>query len=377
MKTTDAHTNAQIIPDYSRQLSVKGMSAARQQKLERARVLLVGAGGLGVTASSYLAAAGVAALTIQDDDHIEASNLHRQTIFTFADLGNNKARTAVAYLRQRTHNCQLTAVAEKANLHTLLPLVENHDVILDCTDDFACSYLINDLAWHTGTPAVFANAAGMHGQLFVLNPRAADAAHDHACLRCIWQQPPANAGNTCNIVGVLGPVPGILGCMQAIEAIKLITAFQPAVHNRLLNYRLDTHRLYDVRVTPHHHCCHDISSDELHQRHGDTGSFAFGAMTADEAAQVAAQHYGGSLAKAVQRGWQVIDIRSDAEIRAQPIAEATQHTPMQRLLAAPEQHLHAQQPCILVCSTGKRSRAAISQLRRQNATRFGKLYFYP
>lgn len=377
MKTTDAHTNAQIIPDYSRQLSVKGMSLARQQKLERARVLLVGAGGLGVTAMSYLAAAGVAALTIQDDDHIEASNLHRQTIFTYADLDQSKARTAVAYLRQRARNCQLTAVTEKANLHTLLPLVASHDVILDCTDDFACSYLINDLAWHTNTPAVFANAAGMHGQLFVLNPRAANAAHKHACLRCIWQQPPANADNTCNIVGVLGPVPGILGCMQAIEAIKLITAFQPAVHNRLLNYRFDNHRLHDIRITPRRHCCHHISSDELHRRHGSTGSSSADAITADEQAAVEAQHYSGSLADAARRGWQVIDIRSDAEIRSQPITEATQHTPMQQLLAAPEQHLQAQQPCILICSTGKRSRTAVIRLHRQNAARYSQLYFYP
>lgn len=347
------------VADYSRQLSVEGMSAAAQKTLARSSVLAVGAGGLGVTAISYLAAAGVGAVTVLDHDTIEASNLHRQTIYTFDDIGKSKAQAATAYLQPRTAGCRLTAVQHKADLDTMQSLLSSHDLILDCTDDFACSFLINDLAWHTATPAVFANAAGMQGQLFALDPTAPDAVHARACLRCIWQTPPAGAENTCDAVGVLGPVPGILGCLQAIEAIKLLTGFQPALHNRLLNYRFDTHRLHDIRVAPRPGCQHRISSAELQQRH--------------TMPDIGARRFTGNLTDALAQGFQVTDIRSAAEVATQPCPEATRHTPMPELLASPQQHLDAQQPCVLVCSTGRRSRSAVMQLREQ----YPLLFFYP
>lgn len=347
------------VADYSRQLKVQGMDAAAQAKLAHSSVLLVGAGGLGVTAMSYLAAAGVGALTVLDHDSIEASNLHRQTIYTFGDIGKSKAQAATAYLRERTADCRLTAVQARAELGNMQALAARHDVILDCTDDFACSFLINDLAWHTATPAVFANAAGMQGQLFALDPTAPDAANTRACLRCIWQQPPANAAGSCDTVGVLGPVPGILGCLQAAEAIKLLTGFQPALHNRLLHYRFDNHRLHNVRVQPRDGCQHHIGIAELQQRHA----------LPDEAAR----RFAGSLSDAVTQGYHVIDIRNAAEAVAHPCPEAAQHVPMPELLASPQHYLNAQQPCVLMCSSGKRSRNAVRQLQAQ----YPKLCFYP
>lgn len=348
--------NSSHVADYSRQLRVWGMDAAAQKKLQKSSVLVVGAGGLGVTAMSYLAAAGVGAMTVLDHDTIEASNLHRQTIYTYADLGKSKAETAVAYLQARTVDCTLTAVVAKARLQNMTQLVTQHDVVLDCTDDFTISYLINDLAWHTRTPAVFANAAGMQGQLFVLNPTAPNAPETQACWRCMWPEPPTNAGNnTCDAVGVLGPVPAILGCMQAIEAIKLITAFQPAMHNQLLNQHFGTHQLHTIKVQPRTTCQHKINTPLLEQRHGEQ------------------RHFTNNLAQAIEQGYAVVDIRSTDEVAQQPYAETTLHIPMQDLLTAPQQYLSADQRYVLACSTGRRSRNVVTQLQ----SNYPNLFYYP
>lgn len=363
---------AHIVADYSRQLRVQGMSDEKQAALAQARVLVVGAGGLGVTALSYLAAAGVGAITIVDHDTIEASNLHRQTIYRYADIGAYKAHAAVDYLRERTVDCTLTAITEHATLDNVLPLMQGekaHHVILDCTDDMAVSYMLNDVAWHTQSAVVFANASAMQGQLFVLDARAEHTENAHAttaCLRCLWPEKPTDATDnndstttaaTCDVLGVLGPVPGILGCLQAMEAIKLITGFQSALHNHLLHYSFDQHRQHRIRVAPQSSCRHQIDSNALHARHDFD----------------ARQRYTGSLADAVAQGYTVVDVRSTAESQNAPLAESALCVPVDTLLENPETHLDTCTRYVLACSSGIRSKRAARALRG----RYDKLWFYP
>ena len=144
--------------DYSRQLSLQWMNESRQASIIQSRVLIFGAGGLAVAAVSYLAGAGVGTITLVDPDRIEASNLHRQTIFRMADIGQYKAKVAASYVSERNPNCAMSALTEFLDLQSLHELFEQHDLVLDCTDDQNFSRLLNALCLVTGKSAVFANA---------------------------------------------------------------------------------------------------------------------------------------------------------------------------------------------------------------------------
>ena len=158
-------------PDFSRQLKVAGMTSAAQEALARARVIIFGAGGLAATAAPWLAAAGVGHLTIVDADTIAASNLHRQTPYTYADLGAKKATTLAAYCQARmADGAQCEAIAQTLDGEVLLAALRAHDLALDCTDSRHFAYQLNDAALITATPVVYANAAALGGQLFTLHP---------------------------------------------------------------------------------------------------------------------------------------------------------------------------------------------------------------
>jgi len=207
-------------PDFSRQLKVAGMTSAAQEALARARVIIFGAGGLAATAAPWLAAAGVGHLTIVDADTIAASNLHRQTPYTYADLGAKKATTLAAYCQARmADGAQCEAIAQTLDGEVLLAALRAHDLALDCTDSRHFAYQLNDAALITATPVVYANAAALGGQLFTLHP-----SRDAPCWRCLWPEDIAPGGN-CDALGVLGPVPATLGLWQALEALKILTGF--------------------------------------------------------------------------------------------------------------------------------------------------------
>ena len=230
-------------PDYSRQLKVAGMTSAAQEALARARVIIFGAGGLAATAAPWLAAAGVGHLTIVDADRIAASNLHRQTPYTYADLGAKKATTLAAYCQARmADGAQCEAIAQTLDGEALLAALRAHDLALDCTDSRDFAYQLNDAALITATPVVYANATALGGQLFTLHP-----SRDAPCWRCLWPEDIAPGGN-CDALGVLGPVPATLGLWQALEALKILTGFAAPLAGEVLQYDFATMRQTRIRV---------------------------------------------------------------------------------------------------------------------------------
>ncbi|KAE8345454.1 hypothetical protein BDV24DRAFT_107986 [Aspergillus arachidicola] len=212
---------------YGRQMIVPQVGLQGQLKLRSAKVLIVGAGGLGCPAAQYLAGAGVGTLGLVDGDTVESSNLHRQVLHRTKNVGKFKVDSAIESLRDL--NPHPTYIAHRAHLapQDAADIFKNYDLILDCTDNPATRYLISDTAVLLGKPLVSASALRTEGQLMVLNnpPRPAGDKTGGPCYRCVFPRPPpANSIMSCADGGILGPVVGTMGVLQALEAIKVITA---------------------------------------------------------------------------------------------------------------------------------------------------------
>jgi len=217
-------------PDYSRQTLLKEIGAQGQAALARGRVLIVGAGGLGSPVLQYLAGAGVGYLGIVDADTLDASNLHRQPIFALADVGEQKAELALAAVKRINPTVHVELHAARLDADNALELIRGYDVVVDCSDNFRTKYLINDAAVLAHRPAVFASVYQYEGQLQVYKPE-----QRHACLRCLWPDAVADGvvGN-CAEAGVLGPVPGTLGTMQALLTLKILLGMSGQLDGELL-----------------------------------------------------------------------------------------------------------------------------------------------
>ena len=237
---------------YARHISLPAFGAAKQASLANARALIVGVGGLGSPASLYLAAAGVGRLALADADVVERSNLHRQIAHADARRGASKALSAATSIAALNPSCQLTTHTEGVTPANALALVRDADVVLDCTDNVQTRYLLSDACASAGKPLVSAAAVGTEGQLTVyvrdrattavrdagagLEPDARDA-RELPCYRCVFPTPPAarDRGN-CARSGVLGPVPGALGTLQALEALKVLSGLGERNGGRLLMF---------------------------------------------------------------------------------------------------------------------------------------------
>ncbi|KAJ5369307.1 Adenylyltransferase and sulfurtransferase uba4 [Penicillium cataractarum] len=211
---------------YGRQMIVSQVGLEGQLKLRAAKVLLVGAGGLGCPAAQYLAGAGVGTLGLIDGDTVEVSNLHRQVLHRSRNVGKFKVDSAIESLREL--NPHPTYIAHRTHLMpSEAPVIfAQYDLILDCTDNPATRYLISDTAVLLGKPLVSASALRTEGQLMVLNnpPRRPGDKDGGPCYRCVFPKPPpADSVVSCADGGILGPVVGTMGVLQALEAIKVIT----------------------------------------------------------------------------------------------------------------------------------------------------------
>lgn len=203
---------------HSRHALLDGFDEEGVAKLKASRALIIGAGGLGCPAATYLAASGIGAIEWVDGDVVDATNLARQTLFGPADIGQPKVLSGSAALRRINPDCNIIAVhafADEALLDASVPLA---DVVLDCTDQWASRQLINAQCVRHGVPLVSAAAIEWSGQLLAIDPRNPH----HACYACVFEpasEPPAHA---CGAYGVLSPMVGAMGCLQAAQAMKMI-----------------------------------------------------------------------------------------------------------------------------------------------------------
>ncbi len=232
---------------FEKQICLEGFGTEAQEKLRSARILVIGAGGLGCPALLYLAAAGIGAIGIADGDCVELSNLNRQVLFGEKDLSKNKALVAAAILSEKYSDIKLEAIPEFLNNQNILPVLERFDFIIDGTDNFSARYLINDACMLLKKPWVSGAIYRNEGQIAMFNPFS----QQPVCYRDVFSVPPATHEiPDCNLTGVLGVLPGIIGTMQAAETIKWITGYGKSIEGKMMVYNLLNQEWMEVMLVP-------------------------------------------------------------------------------------------------------------------------------
>lgn len=333
---------------YSRQSVLAEVGPAGQERLSRARVLVVGAGGLGCPALQYLAGSGVGVIGIVDPDTVDVSNLHRQTLYATQDQGKPKVDVAKERLLQLNPDIAVRSYHELLTDKNALALMSGYDVVLDGTDNFAARFLINDAAVKAGLPVVYGAIQGFDGQVSVF-----DASHG-PCYRCLYSRPPESAVMNCAEAGVIGALAGIIGTVQAMEAIKLIVgdaSFSPLV-GRLWMVDTRTMETRIIKVPKKKDCtvCSRPAADIVLPAYSP-------ACRPDEPKEVTCDEiddFDDVL---------MVDVRELHEWDAGHI-EGAQHLPLSALSRDISTFSSVRKgPCILYCQRGQRSLKAAEILR--------------
>ena len=223
---------------YARHLVLPEIGEEGQEKLMAAKVLVVGAGGLGSPLLLYLAAAGVGTLGVVDDDAVDLSNLQRQVLHNTDSIGTHKVESALARLRQINPNVETRAHKGRLTAQTVMGTIADYDIVCDGSDNFATRYIVNDACFLAGKTLVSAAIMRFDGQLSTFKAHArAEGEEAHPCYRCLFgEQPPRDPKQSCADVGVLASLPGVMGSLQATEVIKEIVGVGDGLSGRLMLY---------------------------------------------------------------------------------------------------------------------------------------------
>ncbi len=341
---------------YSRHLLIPEVGVEGQERLSGSRVLCVGAGGLGSPVLQYLAAAGVGRIGIVDDDVVDESNLQRQTIFTTAQIGQSKAQLAARHVMEINPLVAADPIGVRLDAANARELVRLYDVVVDCTDRFATRYLINDACALEGKPDVYGSIFRFDGQVSVFwRDRG-------PCYRCLFPQaPPAGSVPTCAEGGVLGVLAGIVGTLQAAEALKLVLRIgEPLIGRLLLVDALDAHvREIAVERDPACALC------------GTRPAIADVQVCEDEPAQTDVDEVEASDLDAALRDATLLDVREPHEA-ALGVPHRALHVPASQLPARMHE-LDSAQRYVVACRVGQKSLWAAQLLRDAGFTRIRHL----
>lgn len=346
---------------YARHLILRDVGVAGQLRLKQARVLLVGAGGLGSPCALYLAAAGVGTIGLVDHDRVDESNLQRQVIHGTKDVGRPKLDSATDRLRDLNPHVTVERHEDWLTSANAMPLIAGYDVIVDGTDNFATRYLVNDACVLTGKPNVHASVFQFDGQASVF------ATEQGPCYRCLYPEPPPpGMVQNCAEGGVLGVLPGLLGTIQAVETIKLILGLGDSLAGRLL--MVDTlgmeFRTIQIDRDPGCPACGTRTLTELIDYDQFCGTAPVGTPVPTQTAsapgsdEVSVGEARRRLASS--RPPLVLDVREPWELADGVIAGAI-NIPLGQLEARSSE-LDNTIELLVVCRSGKRSADAVSQL---------------
>ncbi|KAF9784745.1 molybdenum cofactor synthesis 3 [Thelephora terrestris] len=352
---------------YGRQMILSGFGLQGQIKLKQSSVVVVGAGGLGCPALQYLAAAGVGTLGIVDHDVVESSNLQRQILHTEDRLGVSKVASAATAIRGINSNVKVDAYQEMISPSNAVGILESYDVILDCTDNPATRYLLSDAAVLLRKPLVSGAAQRYDGQLCVYN-----LGEDGPCYRCLFPKAPEpGLASSCEETGILGAVTGVIGNLQALEAIKIITGLHDGTTALLLYSALSHSPFRSIRVRKKQvNCtvCGTGGSAALDVVNTDYIAFC-GGPTRDwvKTGQAISDTRisASDLKRMLDTGThnvRLIDVRSPIEFGICHLPESI-NVPLATLVADPASHLVGDDPHIVVCRLGNDSQLAVDALR--------------
>ena len=338
---------------YARHLSLAGFGPGAQEKLKHGRVLVIGAGGLGCPALLYLAAAGVGRLVIVDADRVDVSNLQRQILYTGEDAGQLKVEAAALRLRALNPFIEVVPCAERFTRANAQALVQECDVVVDGSDNFATRYLVNDACVIAKKPFVYGAIQGFEGQASVFNWQGGPT------YRCLFPEPPEpDTVPNCTEAGVLGVLPGLIGTIQATEAIKLLTGIGESLSGRLLLWDAltMTTRMVTLVVDPR---SREISDLPL-EGYGETCA---------KPMDTSSNEIDATELRRRLNDVQLIDVREDWE-RAAGAIQPSIHVPL-GLFAGAEvpaalASLDPTRPTVVYCAHGVRSLRALAELRARH-----------
>jgi len=340
---------------YNRQILLPQLGEDGQRALKESRVLLVGAGGLGSPVALYLAAAGVGTIGLVDFDVVDLSNLHRQILHGSAGVGSSKIDSARDRLRDINPNVEIEVYETRFESGNALEIARGYDLIVDGTDNFATRYLVNDASVLLGIPNVYGSVYRFEGQASVFG------APDGPCYRCLFREPPPpHLIPSCAEAGVLGVVPGLVGTIQATEAIKQLLGLGDTLVGKLLTIDVMTmsFRTIEIRRDPECPACGTREITELI----DYDEFCGGARTRELAESSVREIQPSRLAERLQDGekLEIIDVREPYEWQIGHIPGA-RLVPLDRI-AAEIPRLDKRKETILYCKVGVRSMYAARQL---------------
>jgi adenylyltransferase/sulfurtransferase len=233
---------------YNRQIVLPNFDLDKQEILLNAKVLIVGVGGLGCAAAQYLVAGGIGEITLIDDDNVDKSNLQRQVLHAEADIGVNKCLSAKASLKQLNSDIKIHVIQKRLEGDDYLDLIEPLDMVLDCTDNLASRNTLNQACYQSGTPLVSGAAIRMEGQLMSIVPQENSACY--ACISAYFGE----QNLSCVESGVMSPVVGIIGAMQALEAIKVLCDYGQSNVNKLMMFDAMTSSWQSYKVPKKVNC---------------------------------------------------------------------------------------------------------------------------
>lgn len=235
---------------YSRHLLLEEIDVAGQEKLLHSHVLVIGAGGLGSAATPYLAAAGVGNITLLDHDQVELTNLQRQIMHTENSVGKSKVDSGKQFLEQLNSDVHIETIQAKATTSLLDELLPSVDVVLDCTDNFSTRHLINASCVKHQIPLVSGSALRFDGQLSVFDPRKVSS----PCYACIFSPDEQFEEVSCSSMGIFSPLVGIIGAMQAAQALQVLIGFGEPLVGRMLLWNARTTQIDEFKVSRNPEC---------------------------------------------------------------------------------------------------------------------------
>lgn len=336
---------------FERQTILPGFGQEGQQKLKAARVLVVGAGGLGCPALLHLAAAGVGTIGIADGDNIGESNLNRQTLFGQQHIGKAKAETAASLLKEKYPDINFNVIPEFLNNNNAIEIVDNYDLVLDGSDNFGTRYMINDACVLLRKPLVMGAIYQYEGQVTVFN-----YGENPVNYRDLYPHPPqSHEIPNCSETGVLGVLSGLIGTLQATEAIKIISGIGKVLTKKILFYNLKTSGFFEVAVAPNSDLKQDVPADRETFRSKD---YNITCGLSESISWEKALDWKHSLKSSI-----LVDIREPDE---EPVMEGEDISkiPMS-VLTEDQEKVRDFENIILFCKSGQRSEHMAVELKKQ------------
>ena len=330
---------------YTRQTILQGFGQEGQQKLAEAKVLVIGAGGLGVPVLTYLNAMGVGKIGVMDRDVVSVTNLHRQVLYTQSDVGESKVIAALGKLKAQNSDTDIVVYNTFLTTENALEIIADYHVVVDTSDNFPTRYLVNDACVLLKIPFVYGALHGYEGQVSVFNYNRGPT------YRCLFpNMPKEDEVPNCNEHGVLGIIPGIIGNLQALEAIKVITGIGETLSGKLL--------IFDGLQQSYQKIKFKLRPENLQlKKLKDFYEW-------NEPCEIIPTIEAYELQKLVSNKAQIIDVRTAEEFNAYNLAN-TIHIPLSELKES-QNKINFALPVYLLCQSGKRSETALKQLRNQH-----------